>query len=71
MQKEEKVRICDICKKRVSDSGETMFGGSVFSGWFNIEMTVGSSNVNELKTQREWDVCGKECLKKLVDERLK
>ena len=53
------------------DGGEMMFGGNIFSGWFRLELTVGTANVDQLQTQKEWDVCGKECLKKLVDERFK
>ena len=71
MRKEEKVRICDVCKKKVTDSGETMFGGSVFNGWFRLEITAGGTALRDTLTQTEWDICGKDCLKKLVEERLK
>lgn len=60
------VRICDICKKRVSDEGKISFGGSVHTGWFAIEQTSGSTQLSELNKQREWDVCGIECLRLLV-----
>lgn len=61
------VRICDICKKRVSDNGEISYGGSVHTGWFTVEQTSGSTQLSELKKQREWDVCGVECLRRLVE----
>lgn len=60
------VRICDICKKRVSDEGEITFGGHVHSGWFLIDQTSGSTKLSELKKKREWDVCGIDCLRLLV-----
>ena len=72
MRKEEKVRICDVCEKRISDGGETRnFGNSVFLGWFKLERVYNTGSEKDLQTQNEWDICSKECLQKLIEERLK
>jgi hypothetical protein len=55
-------RKCDECGKVVSDDGERRFGGSVFSGWFHVEMINGSSSVQSLHSQKEFDLCGAKCL---------
>lgn len=34
--RKETVKICDVCKKRVSDDGEITFGGHVHNGWFKL-----------------------------------
>lgn len=60
------VRVCDICENRVSDEGEIGYGGSVHTGWFTVEQTSGSTKLSELNKQRDWDVCGIECLRLLV-----
>lgn len=61
----ETVRICDVCKVRVSDEGETYYGGHPHNGWFTLNKTNGSSALRELNKKRQWDVCCKECLKNL------
>jgi hypothetical protein len=60
------IRICDICRKRVSDEGEVTYGGHVHAGWFTIERTGGSTTLRALKEEREWDVCSLGCLKMLA-----
>ena len=60
-----------MCAKKVSDDGETRFGLSIFSGWFKVERTTNAGSEKDLQTQNEWDICCKECLMKLADERLK
>ncbi len=68
MTRKETVRICDVCKKRVSDDGELSIGGHAHSGWFNLHMTEGSTRLEALKRQREWDVCSVLCLDRLVQQ---
>ncbi len=63
--KKETVKVCDVCKKRVSDEGETYFGGHPHAGWFKIEMHGGPTNLRALKAQHEWDVCGAKCFETL------
>ncbi len=68
MKLKETVRICDVCKKRVSDEGEMMLGGHSHSGWFVIQRIGGGTSLRELKQENEWDVCGITCLKLLADK---
>lgn len=64
--KKETVKVCDVCKKRVSDGGEVHFGGHPHAGWFAVEMHGGRTNLKALQAEHEWDVCGKQCLQKLA-----
>lgn len=63
--RKETVKICDVCKKRVTDEGETYFGGHPHAGWFAVEKHGGPTDLASLKAQKKWDVCGVECLRKL------
>lgn len=64
--KKETVKVCDVCKKRVSDDGEMHFGGHPHAGWFAVEMHGGPTDLRSLRSQKEWDVCGTKCLKALA-----
>ena len=66
-QKTENIRICDICKVKVSDDGEIHYGGNPHQEWFTICQTGGSTQLRELKKKKEWDICSLKCLKKFVD----
>lgn len=66
MTRKETVRVCDVCNVRVSDEGEIYCGGHPHSGWFTVNQTNGSSALRELNKKRQWDVCSRECLKKLA-----
>jgi hypothetical protein len=54
--------ICDHCKKEVSDGGRKTFGGSVFSGWFSLSRRCGSTALQALNTNNDWDFCSAACL---------
>jgi hypothetical protein len=64
--KKETVKVCDMCKKRVSDEGETYYGGHPHAGWFSIFMHGGPTDLDSLKSEKQWDVCGKPCLQRLA-----
>lgn len=64
--RKEIVRICDICKRRVSDDGEISYGGHAHAGWFSIERTGGGTSLRALREESEWDVCSIACLKLLA-----
>ena len=64
--RKETVKVCDACSKRVTDEGETHFGGHPHWGWFAIEKHGGKTDLESLREKRQWDVCGVQCLKKLV-----
>ena len=64
--KKEVVKVCDVCQKRVSDEGETYFGGHPHAGWFYIEMHGGPTDLRSLQSQHQWDVCGRKCLTELA-----
>jgi hypothetical protein len=66
--KKETVKICDVCKKRVTDEGQTWVGGHPFVSWFAVENHGGLTDLASLKAQKEWDVCGVECLRKLATQ---
>ena len=55
MKKVENVRVCDRCKKRVSDEGETYYGGHPFYGWYHVDIHGGPSDLASLRQQKEWD----------------
>jgi hypothetical protein len=59
-------RECDVCGKKVTETG-LRFGGSVFSGWMNLVITDGSTMLARLLRKKNFDVCGTECLKKLIE----
>lgn len=65
-RRKENVRVCDVCKKRVSDEGEIHYGGHPHQGWFGVHETGGSTQLSELHRQKNWDACSAECLQKLV-----
>lgn len=67
MTSKETVKVCAVCKKRVSDNGRITFGGHVHNGWFQIHKHGGSTTFAALKAKRDWDVCSRKCLAKLVD----
>lgn len=62
VQKSASIRICDCCKKEVSDNGEMRFGGSAFDGWIHLNVVNGSTQLNELNKKSNFDFCSKECL---------
>ncbi len=62
----ETVKICDVCKLRVSDEGELHIGGHPHSGWFDVEMHGGPTDLRSLKAQKSWDVCSAKCLAQLA-----
>jgi hypothetical protein len=64
--RKETVKVCDVCKKRVSDEGEMHFGGHPHAGWFKIEKHGGPTDLESLRSQHRFDVCGTECLVKLA-----
>jgi hypothetical protein len=61
MRKKAEIRICDECGKNVSDGGEMRIGGSVFSGWWHLTKTNGSTCLSALQEQKEFDVCSIDC----------
>lgn len=63
-------RICDNCKKEVSDGGELRIGGSVFSGWFEVKRICGSTSLENLRAQKEFDFCSPDCLKYFAESHL-
>ena len=65
MTKQAKIKTCDICGKSVSDEGEMYIGGHPFHGWFKVNRINGSTTLENLHKNHEWDVCGIECLQKL------
>ena len=60
------VKVCDVCKKKVVDSGEMWIGGHPHAGWFAVQKHGGPTNLESLREQKEWDVCGIKCLAKLA-----
>ena len=42
------------------------FGGHPHAGWFAVSMHGGPTDLQSLRSQKEWDVCGKKCLQKLA-----
>lgn len=61
--KKETVKICDVCKKRVSDEGETYYGGHPHQGWFEVHQRGGATDLASLQMKRDWDICSVKCLK--------
>jgi hypothetical protein len=70
MQKKAKIRICDACQKEVSDDGEMRFGGSAFQGWLHLSLTDGSTQLDRLMAQKEWDFCCVNCLQDFIDKNI-
>lgn len=66
--RKETVRVCDVCKKKVSDGGELHIGGHPHTDWFTVEQTSGSTQLDELKKRRDWDLCSIACLQKLAND---
>ena len=64
--RKETVKVCDVCKKQVSDDGEMQLGGHPHSGWFAVQKHGGPTDLKSLREQKEWDVCGIGCLLKLA-----
>ncbi len=62
----ETVKVCDCCKKRVSDTGEMHIGGHPHSGWFTVLMHGGPTDLESLKAKKEWDCCSAKCLMALA-----
>lgn len=60
------IRKCDTCGKQNIDD-HTMIGGSPFQGWLSIHRTNGNTSLSWLYRQHQWDVCGTECLKRLIN----
>ena len=71
MKKNAEILTCDVCGKTVSDSGEAMYGGSVFSGWYQLVEHGGSSELSELRRKKDWDIRGIECLRKFANDELR
>jgi hypothetical protein len=65
MKKEAKIRICDVCDKRVQQE-EAQCGGSPFSGWFELNMTYFHLLANDYTDQWPKDFCSLKCLKKFI-----
>lgn len=66
MNRTEKIMVCDVCNKSVSDNGEIYFGGYPHSGWFTVHRINGSSALHNLQKKKDWDICSPKCLKKLA-----
>ena len=66
--RKETVRICDVCQKSVTDSGELWIGGHPHNGWFSVRQSGGSTDLESLHKQRDWDVCSVKCLKALAEK---
>jgi hypothetical protein len=64
--KKQTVKVCDVCKHEVVDSGEMWIGGHSHAGWFAIEKHGGPTDLMSLREQKYWDVCSIECLTKLA-----
>ena len=71
MQKTEKVLVCDVCSRKASDGGGGWIGGHPWDGWFHLNQHGGSTMLSELQRKRDWDICSKECLKKLAEGQIK
>ena len=57
------IRICDHCTKEQVDDGQPRFGGSVFSGWYEVKRVDGSTSLQALNSQRDFDFCSIYCMK--------
>lgn len=63
------VRICDNCRNEAfEDAHNPHFGGSPFSGWLQVRVTNGSTTLEALAAQKEFDFCSKKCLREWCDE---
>ena len=63
------VKQCDVCGTKVSDEGAAWIGGHPHAGWLAVEMRGGPTNLEALRAQRSWDLCGWKCLNKLSNEK--
>jgi hypothetical protein len=60
-----KGRLCDICDKQETDSGQGMLlGGCRFAKWMRITLPHGIQH----KHKNGIDVCSVNCLKKVVEK---
>lgn len=66
MKKKQNIRECDFCGKKVVADDEITYGGSPFDGWFFVEETSGSSQLSNLRRQKQWDLCSMKCLKQFA-----
>ena len=62
MKRKQEILECDVCGRKVSDEGEAWFGGHPFSGWFHLTMHGGPTDLESLRSQKDWDICSKKCL---------
>lgn len=60
-------RRCDQCQTRTTDDGQARFGGSVFTGWFNVEQVCGSTALYDLRKQKTFDLCSAKCLEEFAE----
>ncbi len=60
---------CDqCCKLATRDCSQQFFGGHPFGGWFHLERHRGSTQLEELHADHDWDFCSPKCLAQWVDE---
>jgi len=68
MKKNIKKRVCDNCKKEVVEEN-IMFGGNVFNGWWELDLT-NTSSMLYVGDPISWDACCEECAIELLTKRV-
>lgn len=54
---------CDQCGKTQSrDCSQQFFGGHPFNGWYHLNRHGGSTSLEDLQKESDWDFCGILCL---------
>ena len=61
--RQEQVKICDNCKREVSDRGEKWVGGHPHNGWYSVSLHGGGTSIEALKRKRQYDFCCEKCMK--------
>lgn len=59
----QKLRICDHCKMKQVDDEKPRFGGSIFNGWVEVHFINGSTRLEALEAQKDFDFCSIKCMK--------
>jgi hypothetical protein len=53
-------KVCDKCNKTVIEES-IPFGGSAYTGWIQIKVIDGSTQLDRLRAKKSWEFCCKEC----------
>ena len=63
-------RQCDNCGKTVRAPNVLMYGGHNFQGWIEVNVTNGSTQLEQLSKPCNFDFCCKECAIEYMKEKM-